>query len=130
VTRPIPSMISILALLAVTFAAAPGCKKHEDFPQPLGVTAPPKVINLSVTTPDNVDFDLMWDIADPTGVQAYRIYFGIEGLGEPEFDSEWTNPCPCTVPVSLPLPVTNTVWGVSVVTDDNVEGAMVTFVVQ
>ena len=122
--------LTTLLTIAIALAFAPGCARHEDFPQPLGVTVPPTVTNFSVTTTDNMNFDLQWEIADPAGVQFYRIYFGVQGLGAPELETEETQTCPCTLPVGLPFAVVGTVWGVSVVTDEDVEGAMVTFVVQ
>jgi hypothetical protein len=122
--------LTSLLTVAVAVAFAPGCENHENFPQPLGVAAPPTVTNFSVTTPDNMNFDLQWEIDDPTGVQLYRIYFGVQGLGPPELETETTQTCPCTFPAALPTPISGTVWGVSVVTDENVEGAMATFVVE
>jgi hypothetical protein len=129
IRRPTPAR---LLTIAIAFAFAPGCAKHKDFPLPLGITQPPTVKNFSVTKVNDVTFSLYWEIddADSSQVQLYRVYFGVQGLGAPELDSEWTMTCPCSPPdMVLPLPLANTVWGVSVVTKENVEGAMVTSVV-
>ena len=111
--------IVLCALAAVAIAS--GCsKQHENFPDPLGVSVPQNVTNLSVTNPQLFDYDLAWDIGDTGTVEYYRVYWSLDGqqfaLGA---DSVMTT----SVSFSSPLPVA--VFGVTVVSDEFVEGAMV-----
>lgn len=110
-----------------------GCsKKHEDFPAPLNVSVPPNVTNVAVTNPQNLDYDVAWGIADVSTVQYYRVYASFDGA---QFTLvQDTVP---TTSVLCPDPVTPCVraqftsfapvaqFGVTVVSNENVEGAMV-----
>ena len=111
----------VLCTTATLFLVLGCSKKHEDFPEPLGVSAPQNVTDLSVTNPQLFDYDLDWDIGDPGSVEYYRVYWSLDGfqfaLGA---DSVLTTQASFTAP----LPVA--AFGVTVVSDEFVEGAMVT----
>lgn len=114
--------LTSLLTVAVAVAFAPGCEKHENFPQPLGVAVPQTVNNLSVTTLDNIVFDLTWDVDDPSAVQVYRAYYILEGLPMPNLAGEGPTP---QATIDFQVTVSGVTFGVSVVTPENVEGAMV-----
>ena len=110
-----------------------GCgKKNEDFPAPLNVSVPPNVNNVAVTNPQSFDYDVAWGIADATTVQYYRVYASFNGvdfiLAE---DTVSTTSAICPDPLTPCIrsqieafaPVA--LFGVTVVSNENVEGAMV-----
>jgi len=112
--------IVVCTLAAIVVAS--GCsKKHENFPAPLGVSVPQKVMNLSVTNPQLFDYDLDWDIGDPSTVEYYRVYGSLDGFQFALVADSVTTTQPT---ISSPLPVAY--FGVTVVSDEFVEGAMVT----
>ena len=116
-----------------------GCgKKHEDFPAPLDVSVPPNVSNMEVFNPQNLDYDVKWGIGDASTVQYYRVYASLNGVDFilAEDSVPTTSPPTCQTDCCFdPLtpcirsrieafaPVA--VFGVTVVSNENVEGAMV-----
>lgn len=116
-------IVVLTAGVAALSILAAGCsKKHEDFPDPLGVSVPQNVINLTVTNPQNFDYDLSWGVNDPGTVQYYRVYWSIID-GVAFILAEDTV---ATTSVAYDTsPFAAFAFGVSVVSNENVEGAMV-----
>lgn len=100
-----------------------GCAKHENFPAPLDIKVPPVVTDLAISRPDSVKFDLTWNIdADAVDdVDHYNVYtLGAFG----SFDLAGTSPTP-TFGAATTFPVEYLIFGVTVVTKENVEGDLV-----
>ncbi len=109
-----------LVLLAGVLAVTVGCPSHEDFPQPLDVTYPPKPTSFVITNPQNFDYDFNWSISNPSIVKGYRIYLvGGGALGGDELIGETTSP---TFLATFPLSVANLTFAVRAISTDNVEG--------
>ncbi len=116
-----------VAALALVLVAGACSKRHGGLPAPLGVTPPPTVTNFVVTMPDSanpLDFDLSWSIDDPSLVDHYRIYFVVAGPRGTSSDLVATTTS-TTFPATLAVPVPDVAFGVTVVTTEHVEGAMV-----
>ncbi len=119
--------------LIMAVALLLGCgKKHEDFPAPLNVSVPPVVNNVAVTNPQSFDYDVAWGIADATTVQYYRVYASFDGvqfiLAEDSVSMTSVDcPDPLTPCVRSHIQAFAPValFGVTVVGNENVEGAMV-----
>jgi len=120
-TRSPRSLACVVAAAALLISA--GCAKHKDFPSPLALIAPPTPANLVITDDTGGKYTMTWGVDDPAIVDHYNIYsvssFGaaLEGTTT---DTEFG--------VDLLIPVGGVVLGVSAVTVENVEGAMVTAV--
>jgi hypothetical protein len=112
-----------LCVSVLTLGLATGCsKKHENFPDPLGVSAPQKVTNLSVSDGGGTFVYIVdWDITDPSTVAYYRVYWSIDGQ---QFALGADTVMTTSATFTAPLPVAS--FGVTVVSDEFVEGAMVT----
>ncbi len=120
-------MILGLLVVACTFFS---CEERQDFPQPLAVSVPPKPYNLVVTSvepaPGEIvwEYDLTWEVADPTAVKIYRIYIvGNSGLKEMAGTSEELQ-----VALLWVGSLEGTVFGVSAVSVENVESDLATAV--
>jgi len=110
-----------LAALAASLAFVTACPKQEDFPAALDVIVPPTPEDFVITNPQDNDYDLNWTISDPGDVKNYRLY--LVGLGlAPELLAE---PTTTTYPITLPFDAGGLQFGLSAVSTDNVEGAMV-----
>jgi len=118
-TRTITFLLACAALAAVLTSA--GCARHEDFPSPLGLLAPPAPKSLMITDDGGGKYTMTWDIDDPAIVDHYNIYsvssFGVALEGSTS---------DMLFGVDLLFPVGGVVLGVSAVTVENVEGAIVT----
>jgi len=117
--------VAIFAIAVGTLSIfAAGCgKQHENLPPPLGVGVPSNVDSVDVTSPQDFDYIVTWWIADDSEVQYYRVYSSFDGVTfSLAADTVWvgTNSSPTIV---SPIPVT--AFGVSVVSNENAEGAMV-----
>lgn len=111
----------VLCALAALLLTGACSKKNTDYPTSLGVSQPQNVTNLSVTNPQAFDYDLDWDVADPGTVAYYRVYWSLDGM---QFALGADSVMTTSVAVSSPLPAA--VFGVTVVSTEYVEGAMVT----
>lgn len=112
-------------ILLTCFLCVFGCSTHENFPEPLDIEEPPTVANLAVTHPSDLVYTLDWDISagDTARVDHHNVYI-LGTFGAPEFLG--TTPANTTVvDVSLPFPMSSIIFGVSVVTHENVEGRLV-----
>jgi len=115
--------VAFIVLLAV-FSVF-GCAKHDDkVPAMLGLTAPPQPSNVVAAIVDDPltagdDYDVTWDIDDPDLVVAFfRIYLVSDFGTELQQDSVTTQIFRGTS--IFPVPA----FGVTAVTDENVESAM------
>jgi hypothetical protein len=89
------------------------------------LVVPPAPGNFTVTTSDNMVFDLDWTISDPTVVKFYRIWWELDGFSAPidtTVATSWTN---MDTDFRFPIPVPGIFWGVSSVSVDNVESRIV-----
>jgi len=112
---------AILVIL-ITLALV-ACDKREDFPPMFSVVNPPQPYNLSVTQPTSTTYDITWDIDDPDQiVKEYWVYL-VTGLGPP--DTIGTTPS-TSFTWSTPFSVSGLLFGVTSVTDQNVESNMST----
>ena len=94
------------------------CESREDFPPKYDLTPPPDPFNLQIATPSQTQYDLTWQINDPGGiVQEYYIYL-FTGFGPP--DSIGTS-VDTTFSWTTPFPISGVAFGVTSVTDQNVE---------
>ena len=114
-------MRKIILLISLFFVLS--CSTHENFPEPHDIQVPPTVSNLSVTHPSDLLYTLDWDInpADTTNVDHYNVYV-VGTYGAPEFLGTTGA---TIVDVTIPFPLANIIFGVSVVTKENVEGRLV-----
>lgn len=124
---------TLLLVVAATAVAAvlSGCPKHDNFPSPLSLTAPPTPENFVITdlgagTPAGWDYGLEWTVSDPGLVSFYRVYL-LNPPFAPELQFETTVTSP--PPINFPFQATGIQLAVSAVSNDNVEGAMATGVV-
>ena len=114
-----------IALLATALIAGCG-QKHEDFPDPLGLTASPPVATVTVTSASNpppYDYDVEWTIPDTSDVQFFRVYSSFDGMNF-ALVQDTIPPTQTTGQYTAAFPVV--AFGVSTVSYDNVEAAMVT----
>lgn len=111
---------SMLLVLALALAVAPGCAQHGDLPAAIAYIPPPTPTNLQITDNGDGTYDITWDISDPIAVQEYRVY-SISALTGPLLETTVTNP---TVGINLGVPIGGVQIGITAVTVENVEGAM------
>ena len=105
----------IIILCAVALSA---CESREDFPPKFDLTPPPQPFNLSISTPTQTQYDLTWEITDSGSiVREYYVYL-FTGLGPP--DSIGTSQT-TTFTWTSPFPIAGIAFGVTSVTDQNVE---------
>ncbi len=106
-------------LIILCAAALSACEKREDFPPKFDITPPPQPFNLSVSTPTPTQYDLTWEINDPIPkrVREYYVYL-YTGLGPPDSLGTSQN---TTFTWTSPFPITGIAFGVTSVTDQNVE---------
>jgi len=112
-------LTAILMALVVAQVGLGCSKNHDDLPAMLAVTTPQTVTSLSVTNPQNFDYDLAWAVGNMSTVRHFRVYGSFDGFQFTFVDST-TSP---TFLVQSFLPVAS--FGVSVVSTQGVEGAMV-----
>jgi hypothetical protein len=118
VKRAIALSLFVVAVMATLFA----CEKREDFPPLLPIDPPPTPTNFQVTSPATLDYDLTWEIDDPDGlVQEYWIYLYSAITMPDTIDTTTDTFYFLTLPVELP----ELHFGVSAVTDQNVESDVV-----
>ena len=111
------SLVAIACILALS-----ACSKHTDFPSMLPIVAPPAPSNFTVTTSNDIVYDLSWTINNPSAVAYYRLYAQDLFTGAPVLaDTTMTT----AVQVDLQVPVPGVVFGVSSVSNGNVESAIV-----
>jgi len=115
----------VLLAAAMTLVAVAGCSKHKDFPAELPLITPPTPTNLSITDDGNGRYTLTWDIGDPAAVDHYNLYL-VSAFGT-EFEDE-TPDTNIGVDLGTGIAIPGVVLGISAVTVENVEGAMVTVV--
>jgi hypothetical protein len=105
----------IIILCAMALAA---CESREDFPTELNIAPPPQPFNLSITTPTQTQYDLVWEIDDPNLiVDEYYIYL-FTGLGPRDSLGTSSN---TTFTWTSPFPIAGISFGVTSVTVQNVE---------
>jgi hypothetical protein len=98
-----------------------GCARHDNFPSLLAVVVPPTPGNFTVTTTDDIVYDLAWTNSDPTSVIDFRIYTLNILTGAPEnVGSTVTTSFQANTTFATP----GIVWGVSAVSPDNVESSI------
>jgi hypothetical protein len=105
----------IIILCAVALAA---CEKREDLPTELDVVPPPQPFNLTITTPSQTQYDLEWRVDDPNSIVREFYVYLFTGLGPP--DSIGATP-DTTFSWTSPFPISGIAFGVTSVTDQNVE---------
>ena len=115
----------LITLCTLAFSA---CDKREDFPTKYDVVIPPKPYNLSVTfVGAQSEYDLTWEIDDPNQVvDRYFVYLS-SGLGVP--DTIGTTQTTSFV-YPWPFELSGLVFGVTAVSDQNVESDAATVVTQ
>jgi len=110
-----------LALVAAAVLAS-ACSRHDNFPPMIPVQNPPVPQNFTVTTQDNVTFDLTWSVNNPSLVAYYRLFTlnPLTGAAEPFDTTSVTN-----VQVNIGAEYPDIVFGVSSITTEHVESAVV-----
>jgi hypothetical protein len=110
-----------LSIALVLLLAA--CSADLTLPPKIDGVVPPTPENFQVTSSDNITFDLSWAISDPTVIRFYHVYVLLP-TGVPElFDTSFaTSKQYSTDP---PWPVPGIVFGVSSVSNDNIESSLV-----
>ena len=104
-----------VVLCAALLAA---CEKREDFPTELDITPPPVPFNLSISTPSQTQYDMTWEINDPGSiVKEYYVYL-YTGLTLPDSIGTSTT---TSFSWTSPFPISGIAFGVTAVTDQNVE---------
>ncbi len=111
----------LLLVTAIVAFGATGCAKHEGLPTQLSLLTPPTPSNFVVTSPAAGDFDLTWDISDPTNVDHYNVYLVDPFFGPAKVAEAATT----TFLASVPGVTGGVEFGVAAVTSENVEGTMV-----
>jgi hypothetical protein len=108
------------ALLILCLTVLVSCTKREDFPPTLPIAAPPVPENLQIKKINTLigvldEYELNWDVSDPSVVEFFRLYavsgFLLEHIGD-------TSAPPETVTT---LSMTGLVFGVTTVSVQNVE---------
>ena len=118
------ALLYILMLLALVAVAA--CDVEPPLPAMVQLVTPPVPQNFTVTTQNSVDFDLDWTISDPTlVVKFYRVYTIVPILDIASQTFVDTIPRSSTSFSTQILPIPGTTFGVSSVTDENVESTIV-----
>ncbi len=99
-----------------------GCAKHNDLPSPMDLNAPPTPANFTVNMPDTGNYFLDWDVVDSLVVDYYQIYTfdpfsGPEKLVQTSVSNYHMD--------FRPFPLLGLIWGVSVVSVDNLESRII-----
>jgi hypothetical protein len=108
-----------------------GCPKHENLPTAIDVVEAPVPSTFVITAPagpdpqGNYTYDLSWTTTDPGATKGYRLYL-VEGGFVPELLAEVTGN---QLTQSLPVNAVGLHFGLSAVSTDNIETAMVVKVV-
>lgn len=112
--------------VAVGTLLSTACSKHNDFPQPLGVSTPPVVSDFTADPgPNAADYDLSWTLANTSAIKGFRLYLLSDFAGS-ELLLEISDPFSTSVMINTGFPVTGAVFGLATVSTENVEGAMAT----
>ena len=82
-------------------------------------SGPPAPGNFTVSTSDNVTYDLSWTISDPTVIRFYRLYWTVGG---PPNLADTTQATSVQLITTVPTP--GIVFGVSSVSVGHVESAI------
>lgn len=110
------SAIGVVVLLV----ALMGCSSHSDLPTEQSFTPAPTPTNVQITSAGGSLYDMSWSIANAIGVDRYRVY-SLSEFAPPELLGETTE---MMFGIDTVIPVSGLPFGVSAVTDQNVEGAM------
>lgn len=115
----------IIILCALALAA---CEKREDLPTQYVIDIPPQPYDLSVTwVQASSEYQLTWNVDDPDGlVDVYFVYLS-SGLEAPDTVGSTTNQ---SFSVAWPFELSGLVFGVSSVSEQNVESGLATAVTQ
>jgi hypothetical protein len=110
------------ALIIIGFVVLSACEKRDDFPPLLPLSAPPPPSDLTIEKTSPTLYTLDWDIVDPDSVVSFFNVYGEGFLGAEFIDSTFAPP----VQIDVLVPAQGTMrFGVSSVSDQNVEGAIV-----
>jgi hypothetical protein len=117
------SLLIVLCTLALL-----ACEKREDFPPKYDITIPPQPYNLSVTYVEAQRvYDLTWEIDDPDQlVEEYFVYLS-SGLAAPDTIGTTTT---TSFTYNWPLNLSGLIFGVTSVSDENVESDPATAVTE
>jgi hypothetical protein len=108
----------LISLLTVILVA---CARHDDFPPMLAVIIPPTPSGFTVTTTDNIVWNLSWTNSDPTSVRIFYVYTLDIFTGAPVLlDSTVATSLQANTSIAAP----GIVWGVSAISPDNVESSI------
>lgn len=109
-------------LAAIVFLGATlSCARHTDFPAALELLTSPAPENFTVTSSDDVNYDLSWTISDPTNVAYYLLYTLNTSGAFTEIDSTTAT----AVQVNTFFPTPGIVFGVASVSTGNVSSPIV-----
>ncbi len=111
-------------LVVVLILMLSACARHDDLPPPLNVTVPPMPQDLVVETVDWITFTLSWNIADPSIVKEYRLYWRFASTSV-ELLPETVDTTTVSISVDPPIPAPGIIFCVSSVTTENVESSLV-----
>jgi hypothetical protein len=107
-----------LSIVVVLLLAA--CTTDLTLPPAIDGIVGPRPENFSVTTTDDILYDLSWSVTDPTIVQFYRVYaFDVTG-----FPSLLDTTSSTAVQVNTTIPTPGVFFGVTSVSTDNIEGPL------
>ena len=110
--------IVLTLVVAATMVALFACEKREDFPPVLPVIPPPMPTNFQVTSPADQEYDLTWDIDDPDNVVEEFWIYAYSAFTLPDTIGTTTN---TSYFVRTAIPLEGLIFGVSSVSDQNVE---------
>ena len=107
--------------LSLSVALLAACSQHDDnVPPQLPISEPPQPVNFVVSTADSINFDLSWEVDDPSIVDYYFVYSEIL-WPIPSLEVDTTSSTSVKVNTGIQLPVR---FCVSSVTFQNVESRL------
>ena len=118
-------MRRLFVFLALLLFAA--CSKDLTFPPEVTGVFPPQPQNFSVTTSDDIVYNLSWTVSDTTVVAFYRLYTVDLQSGSAQLqDTSMTR----SVQVNTLVPTPGLIFGVTSVSTDYIESAITSGVAQ
>lgn len=111
-------------IVVALILAVVACARHDDLPAPLGVADPPVPQDFVVETADWITFTLSWDVADPSSIAEYRLYWRFPTTS-PELLPETVDTTTVSITVDPPIPAQGIIFCVSSVTLENIESSLV-----
>jgi len=97
------------------------CSRHDgDLPTEVNYVRSATPATFTVTSPDQITYDLSWTISDPSTVSEYRVWLFVNA-GQTFGFVPWDTVMTTSYSETFASPVPDAVWAVTSVSTDNVE---------